>query len=123
MRENDGPREVRRGKGEVMRWEGEVRCWEGLEFQDLVIPVTISVRHWRHPDYVGAAAQQIQPLILASLQEASREGWRADEPTDFATLFSRAQVRTKDSFMRWRVPSRTIRLYTRQQIGPSGVTW
>ncbi len=89
---------------------GGITQWEGLEYQDLVIPLTISVRHWRHPNYVGAAAQQIQPLILASLQAVAREGWHADEPTDFATLFSRAQVRTKQGLMSWRVSSVTIRL-------------
>ena len=89
---------------------GGIMQWEGLEYQDLVIPLTISVRHWRHPDHVGAAARQIQPLILASLQAVAREGWRADEPTDFATLFSRAQVRTKQGLMSWRVSSVTIRL-------------
>lgn len=84
--------------------------WEGLEYQNLVIPLTISIHHWRHPDYVAASARQVQPLIRASLEEASRAGWRADEPTDFATLFSRARVRTKDSFISWRVSSVTIRL-------------
>ncbi len=103
MRENNEPRAVR-------RWEGAVRRWEGLEFQDLLIPVTLSVRHWRHPDYVGAAAPRVQPIILAALEEAAREGWRADEPTDFVTLFSRARVRTTDSFLRWRISSVAIRL-------------
>ena len=103
MREHDVPRAVRRGKSAVRRWEG-------LEFQDLLIPVTISVRHWRHPDYVGAATPRVQPIILAALEEAASEGWRADEPTDFATLFSRSRVRTTVSFLRWRISSVSIRL-------------
>ncbi len=28
-----------------------VTRWEELEYQDLVIPVTISILHWRHPDW------------------------------------------------------------------------
>ncbi len=96
MSEHDVPRAVRR--------------WEGWEFQELVIPLTISVRHWRHPDSVGAAAPRVQPIILAALQKAAREGWRADEPTDFATLFSRSRVRITDSFLRWRISSVSIRL-------------
>ncbi len=62
MNEHDGPRAVRR--------------WEGWEFQDLVIPVSLFVRHWRHPDAVGTAAPRVQPIILAALEEAAREGWR-----------------------------------------------
>jgi hypothetical protein len=84
--------------------------WDGLEYYDLVIPLTISIHHWRHTDYVAAGARQVQPLIRASLEDASRAGWRTDEPTDFATLFSRARVRTKNSFRSWRVSSVTIRL-------------
>ncbi len=118
MRENDVPRAVRRGKSAVRRWDGAVRRWEGLEFQDLLIPVTISVRHWRHPDYVGAAAPRVQPIILAALQAAAHEGWRADEPTDFATLFSRSRVRTTDSFLRWRIASVAIRLSRPVSWGP-----
>jgi hypothetical protein len=82
--------------------------------RDLVIPLTISVFHWWHPAsvaaYVAAATPKAQPIILASLKEAARDGWRPDEPTDFATLFSRSEVRTSDSFIRWRVFSVTIRL-------------
>lgn len=96
MSERNGPHAFRRS--------------EGLEFRDLVIPITISVRHWRHPDYVGAAAPRVQRIIVASLEEAAREGWRPDEPTDFATLFSRSRVRTQDSFLRWRISSVAIRL-------------
>lgn len=84
----------------ILRWE----------YQDLVIPVAISVRHWRHSDYVGAATPRVQPVIAASLLKAAREGWQADEPTDFATLFSRSRVRTTNSFVRWRVTEVTIRL-------------
>ena len=101
-----------------MRREGEIRRWEGLEFQDLIIPVTLSVLHWRHPDYVGAAAPRVQPLILAALEEAARSGWRADEPTDFATLFSRSRVRTQDSVLRWRISSVALRLSRRVSDRP-----
>lgn len=80
------------------------------EYQDLVIPMTITVIHWRHPDYVAVASLRAQPLIEASLAEAARSGWHADEPTDFATLFSRSQVHTKDTYLRWRVHTVTIRL-------------
>jgi hypothetical protein len=84
------------------------------QYWDLVIPLTISVFHWWHRSpvaaYVAAAAPQAQPIILASLKEAALDGWRPDEPTDFATLFSRSVVRTSNSFMRWRVSSVTIRL-------------
>ena len=104
MNEHDGPRPVRR--------------WEGWEFQDLVIPVSLFLRHWRHPDAVGTAAPRVQPIILAALQEAAREGWRADEPTDFATLFSRARVRTTESFLRWRISSVSIRLSRPISWGP-----
>ena len=43
------------------------------------------------------------------LREAARDGWHADEPTDFATLFSRSGVRSRDSYFRWQVDSATIR--------------
>lgn len=81
--------------------------WEG---RDLVIPLAISIRHWRTPDYVGAAAPRVQPIIETYLHDAAQDGWRADEPTDFATLFSRSRVRTRNNFFRWRVDSATIRL-------------
>ena len=89
--------EPRRPRG-IFRWE----C------QDLVIPLAISIRHWRTPDYVGVAAPLVQPIIAAALSTAARDGWHADEPTDFPTLFSRSQVRTTNTFMRWRITSVTI---------------
>lgn len=81
--------------------------WEGL---DLVIPLAIAIRHWHTPDYVGAAAQRAQPIIETYLRDAARDGWHADEPTDFATLFSRSRVRTRNNLFRWQVDSATIRL-------------
>lgn len=81
-----------------------------LEGRDLIVPLAISVRHWRTPDYVGAAAPRAQRIIATYLQDAAREGWQADEPTDFATLFSRSRVRTRNTFLRWRVDSATIRV-------------
>jgi hypothetical protein len=86
---------------------GGIRRWE---HQDLLIPLGISVIHWRHPDYVGAAAARVQPMIASALSAAARSGWQADEPTDFATLFSRSQVRTKNTALRWRIDSAMIRL-------------
>jgi hypothetical protein len=83
----------------IMRWEG----------RNLVIPLVISIHHWRTPDYVGAAASVVQPIIIAYLREAAQDGWQADEPTDFATLFSRSRVRTRNNLFRWRVDSATIR--------------
>jgi hypothetical protein len=83
----------------IIRWEG----------RDLVIPLAISIHHWRTPDYVGAAAPLVQPIIIAYLREAAQDGWQADEPTDFATLFSRSRVRTRNNLFRWRVDSATIR--------------
>ena len=88
----------------------EIKRWEGWEYQDLVIPVSLSVLHWRHPDYVGTAAPRVQLIIQAALEKAGCEGWRADEPTDFATLFSRSRVRTTESFLRWRISSVALRL-------------
>ena len=81
--------------------------WEG---RDLVIPLAISIRHWHTPDYVGAAAPRAQSIIETYLHDAERDGWHADEPTDFATLFSRSRVRTRNNFFRWQVDSATIRL-------------
>ena len=98
-------RHVSRG---ILRWES----------QDLVIPLRISVLHWRTPNYVGAATPRIQPRIAAALAAAAREGWQADEPIDFPTLFSRSRVRTTNTFIRWRITSATIRLTrpVRQQL-------
>ena len=84
-----------------------------LDHRDLVIPLAISVIHWRHslyPHYVAAATRVAQPIIQAAIDEAARTGWKADEPTEFATLFSRARVRTKQGILFWRVSSVTIRL-------------
>jgi hypothetical protein len=88
----------------------ESKRWEGWEYQELVVPMSVCILHWRHPDYVGAAAPRVQLIIRAALEEAASEGWRADEPTEFATLFSRARVRTTDSVLRWHVSSVAIRL-------------
>ncbi len=83
----------------ILRWDS----------QDLVIPLTISVAHWRRgDDYVGEAASHVQPIIQARLAETAREGWQADEPTDFPTLFSRSRVRTRDRLFHWRIDSVTI---------------
>jgi hypothetical protein len=72
--------------------QGNLR-WDS---QDLVIPLTISVAHWRRrDDYVEEAASHVQPIIHARLEETAREGWQADEPTDFPTLFSRSRVSTR----------------------------
>jgi hypothetical protein len=87
----------------ILRWE----------YQDLVIPLAISVRHWRTPDYVGAATPLVQPMIAAALAAAGHDGWHADEPTDLPTLFSRSQVRTTNTYWRWRITSATIRLTRR----------
>lgn len=87
-----------------------IRQGASLECRDLVIPLHVSVLHWLHTNYVAAAAASIQPLILASLQEAARAGWKADQPTDFMTLFSRSQVRTTMNLLYWHVTSVTIRL-------------
>jgi len=84
----------------ILRWDR----------QDLVIPLTIAVAHWRRgDDYVEEAASRIQPIIQARLEETAREGWQADEPTDFPTLFSRSQVCTRDRLFHWRIDSVTIR--------------
>lgn len=83
---------------------------ERWENQNLVIPLAISMRHWRTPDYVGAATPLAQPMIAAALAAAACDGWHADEPTDFPTLFSRSQVRTTNTFWCWRITSVTIRL-------------
>lgn len=94
-----------------------------LEYQDLVIPLTISVLHWRHPDYVSVATPRIQPIIRAYLKDAAGSGWRPDEPTDFPTLFSRSRVRTRNTFLRWRIDSiaiRLIRIRHSEQIVPHG---
>lgn len=82
----------------ILRWES----------RDLVIPLTLSVAHWRRGEYVEAAAPHVQPIIQARLAETAREGWQADEPTDFPTLFSRSQVRTRVRLFHWRVDSVTI---------------
>ncbi|HEV7126794.1 MAG TPA: hypothetical protein VGN32_05050 [Ktedonobacterales bacterium] len=79
-------------------------CW------DLLIPLAISVGRWRHPNYMATAALRAQPIIIAALGMAARDGWKADQPVDFATLFSRSQVRTTATMLRWRVSSVTIRL-------------
>lgn len=97
-----------------------ILCWE---YQDMVIPLAISVRHWRTPDYVGAAIPLVQPMITTALAAASRDGWHADEPTDFPALFSRSRVRTMNTFWRWRITSATIRLtrpVRRQRLIPHG---
>lgn len=83
---------------------------ERWENQDLVIPLAIAVRHWRTPDYVGAATPLVQPIIAAALAAAARDGWHADEPTDLPTLFSRSRVRTTNTSWCWRITSVTIRL-------------
>lgn len=84
----------------ILRWES----------QDLVIPMAISVRHWRTPDYVSAAAPLVQPTITAALMRVARDGWQPDEPSDFPTLFSCSRVRTTNTLLRWRVTSVTIRV-------------
>jgi hypothetical protein len=86
---------------------GGIQRWEQ---QDLVIPLGLSVSHWRHPDYVQAATHRVQPMIVSALEEAFHSGWQADEPTDFATLFSRSQVRTRNTLLYWRIDSATIRM-------------
>lgn len=94
----------------MMRQHGTSRGVSRWENRDLVIPLAITISHRRCPNYVGAATPRAQPMIAASLTEAAHDGWRPDEPTDFPTLFSRSQVRTKDTFFRWRVISVTIHL-------------
>jgi hypothetical protein len=80
------------------------------ETQDVLIPLAFSVMRWPHPDYVGAATPRAQSLIAARLALAASDGWTADEPTDFATLFSRSRVRSRNTLLRWRVDSVTIRM-------------
>jgi|GEM_PF-1570201 len=83
------------------------------ETRDLLIPLAFSVMRWPHPDYVGAATPRAQSLIAARLAVAAGDGWTADEPTDFATLFSRSRVRSRNTLVRWRVESVTIRVTRR----------
>jgi hypothetical protein len=80
------------------------------ETKGLAIPLAISIIHWGHPNPVKAITPLVQPIIQASIDRAALDGWRVDEPTDFATLFSRSQVRTRNTFLRWRVDSVTIRM-------------
>lgn len=101
----------------ILRWE----------YQDLEIRLAISVRHWRTPDYVGAATPLVQPMIAAALAAAGRDGWHADEPTDFPTLFSCSRVRTTNTYWRWQITSATIRMTRpvrspgrRQELIPHG---
>jgi hypothetical protein len=82
----------------ILRWDS----------QDLVIPLTIAVAHWRRGAYTEEATKQVQPIIQTRLEETAREGWQADEPTDFPTLFSRSKVRTRDCLFHWRIDSVTI---------------
>jgi len=79
------------------------------EGRDLVIPLAISIRHWHTPDYVGAAATRAQPINETYVHDAACDGWHADEPTDFASLFIRSRVRTRNNLFRWQVDSTTIR--------------
>ena len=93
------------------------------ESQELVIPLAISVRHWRTPDYVGAATPLVQPTITAALIRAAGDGWQADEPTDFPTEFSCSRVRATNTFLRWRVVSVAIRMIRRvrwERLVPHG---
>jgi hypothetical protein len=83
------------------------------ETQDVLIPLAVSVMRWPHPDYVGAATPRAQALIAARLAIAADDGWIADEPTDFPTLFSRSRVRSRNTLFRWRVDSATIRMTRR----------
>jgi hypothetical protein len=83
------------------------------ETQDVLIPLAFSVMRWPKPDYVGAATPRAQPMIAARLAIAADDGWTADEPTDFATLFSRSRVRSRNTLLRWRVDSVAIRVTRR----------
>lgn len=80
------------------------------ETKRLEIPLAISIFHWGHPDPIEAVVPVVQPIIQESIDRAAQDGWRADEPIDFATLFSRSEVRTRNTFLRWRVDSVTIRM-------------
>jgi len=53
-----------------------------------VIPLTISIRRWHTLDYVGAAVTSARPIIEIYLHNAARDGWQANEPTAFSTVFS-----------------------------------
>ena len=90
-----------------LNFSGGIQRWE---HQDLVIPLGLTVSHWRHPNYIQAATTRVQPMIASALKVAFHSGWQADEPTDFATLFSRSQVRTRNTPLYWRIDSATIRL-------------
>jgi hypothetical protein len=81
--------------------------------QDVLIPLAFSVMRWPKPDYVDAATPRAQSIIAARLAIAADDGWTADEPTDFATLFSRSRVRSRRILLRWRVDSVTIRVTRR----------
>ncbi|HEY1388952.1 MAG TPA: hypothetical protein VGF38_10440 [Ktedonobacterales bacterium] len=83
------------------------------ETQEVLIPLAFSVIRWPNPDYVGAATPRAQTIIAARLAIAADEGWRADEPTDFPTLFSSCRVRSHNTLLRWRVDSVTIRMTRR----------
>ena len=83
------------------------------ETQDVLIPLAFSVMRWPKPDYIGAATPRAQSMIAARLAIAADAGWRADEPTDFATLFRRSRVRSRITLLRWRVASVSIRVTRR----------
>src|SRR5437868_11827407 len=81
--------------------------------QELLIPLAFSVLRWPNPDYVGAAMPRAQAMIAVRLAVEAGDGWTADEPTDFPTLFSRSRVRSRNTLLRWRVESVTIRMTRR----------
>ena len=83
------------------------------ETQDMVIPLAFTVMRWPKPDYIGAATPRAQSMIAARLAVEAGDGWTADEPTDFPTLFNRSRVRSRSTLLRWRVDSVAIRVTRR----------
>jgi len=79
----------------------------------MVIPLAFTVMRWPKPDYIGAATPRAQSMIAARLAVEAGDGWTADEPTDFPTLFNRSRVRSRSTLLRWRVDSVAIRVTRR----------
>lgn len=67
---------------------GLVMAWQ---YKEATVPLNFS-GNWRagHPE----TREQFNRIVLTTLQQEGQEGWQADEPTDFDSMFQSQRIKT-----------------------------
>jgi hypothetical protein len=84
------------------------------EHRDVTIPVNIQGKAPSHYDVARELGERVNPIILATVHQLAGEGWQAEGPTEFRSLWERFQVTSRStggiiSAAKWHIDSVSMR--------------